>query len=111
MMYSSARINSILFYLLWTCAPTLISVLSFFTFVMLGNELTVSVAFTVRSNYLPFHTTQIRCQQAIVLFNMVRYVGLFSSFRISAYVHFRIPLNVIPAWIVQILQVKFSLSL
>lgn len=44
---SSARINNVMFYLLWTCAPILISIISFFTFVMQGNQLTISVAFTV----------------------------------------------------------------
>jgi len=36
-----------MFYVLWMCAPILVSIISFFTYVMLGNELTVSVAFTV----------------------------------------------------------------
>jgi len=47
MTYFSARINSILFSSLWNCAPILVSVVSFFAYVMSGNELTVSVAFTV----------------------------------------------------------------
>jgi hypothetical protein len=42
-----ARVNSVMFYLLWTCAPILVSIVSFFVFVMQGGELTVSVAFTV----------------------------------------------------------------
>ncbi|KAF9526193.1 multidrug resistance-associated ABC transporter [Crepidotus variabilis] len=71
-----ARVNSVMFYMLWTCAPILVSIISFFTFVMRGNELTISVAFT-----------------AIALFNMVR-----------------APLNVIPAWIVQILQTGVALK-
>ncbi|KAF8890914.1 multidrug resistance-associated ABC transporter [Infundibulicybe gibba] len=41
-----ARINSVMFHLLWTCAPILVSIISFFVYVMQGNELTVSVAFT-----------------------------------------------------------------
>jgi len=36
-----------MFYLLWTCAPILVSIVSFFVYVVQGNELTVSVAFTV----------------------------------------------------------------
>ncbi|KAF8153792.1 multidrug resistance-associated ABC transporter [Crassisporium funariophilum] len=71
-----ARINSVMFYLLWTCAPILVSIISFFTYVMQGNKLTISVAFT-----------------AIALFNMIR-----------------APLNVIPAWIVQILQTGVALK-
>ncbi|KAF8890917.1 multidrug resistance-associated ABC transporter [Infundibulicybe gibba] len=71
-----ARINSVMFYLLWTCAPILVSIISFFAYVMQGKELTVSVAFT-----------------SIALFNMIR-----------------APLNVIPAWIVQILQTGVSLK-
>lgn len=50
-----ARVNSIILQLLWTCAPILVSFVSFLTYVMLGNELTVATAFT-----------------AIALFNMVR---------------------------------------
>ncbi|KIM37758.1 hypothetical protein M413DRAFT_448273 [Hebeloma cylindrosporum] len=71
-----ARINSVLFYLLWTCAPILVSIISFMTYVMRGNQLTISTAFT-----------------AIALFNMVR-----------------APLNVIPSWIVQILQTGVALK-
>jgi hypothetical protein len=39
-------------HLLWICAPILVSIISFFTYIMLGNELTISVAFTVCSNRL-----------------------------------------------------------
>lgn len=42
-----ARVNSVMFYLLWTCAPILVSIISFFVYVMQGKELTVSIAFTV----------------------------------------------------------------
>ncbi|KAG1773289.1 hypothetical protein EV702DRAFT_1131440 [Suillus placidus] len=41
-----ARINSVLFSLIWTSAPILVSLISFFTFVYQGNQLTVSIAFT-----------------------------------------------------------------
>jgi ABC-type multidrug transport system fused ATPase/permease subunit len=71
-----SRINSVLFTALWTSAPILVSIISFFTFVAQGNELTVSTAFT-----------------SIALFNMIR-----------------TPLNVIPTWIVQILQTKVALD-
>ncbi|KAH6873975.1 multidrug resistance-associated ABC transporter [Coprinopsis sp. MPI-PUGE-AT-0042] len=71
-----ARVNSVMFYLLWTLAPILVSIISFMTYVMQGNELSVSVAFT-----------------SIALFNMVR-----------------TPLNVIPSWIVQILQTGVALK-
>jgi hypothetical protein len=42
-----SRINSIMFQLLWSCAPVLVSITSFLVFVLQGNQLTVSVAFTV----------------------------------------------------------------
>ncbi|KZP25984.1 hypothetical protein FIBSPDRAFT_918282 [Athelia psychrophila] len=71
-----ARMNSVMFSLLWILSPILVACVGFFTFVMQGNELTVSIAFT-----------------AIALFNMIR-----------------APLNVIPAWIVQILQTKIALD-
>lgn len=67
-----SRLNSILFQMLWTTAPILVSIIAFFTYVVQGYELTVGTAFT-----------------AIALFNMIRQ-----------------PLNVIPTWIVQILQVR-----
>ncbi|KAG1843494.1 hypothetical protein F4604DRAFT_1938195 [Suillus subluteus] len=65
-----------MFSLIWTSAPILVSLISFFTFVYQGNQLTVSVAFT-----------------SIALFSMIRQ-----------------PLNVIPAWIVQILQTGVALK-
>ncbi|KAJ2994107.1 hypothetical protein NUW54_g7606 [Trametes sanguinea] len=71
-----ARINSICFSLIWTCAPILVSVSSFATYVAQGNELTIGTAFT-----------------AIALFQMIR-----------------MPLNVIPAWIVQVLQASFIIN-
>ncbi|KAF8554053.1 hypothetical protein OG21DRAFT_1497299 [Imleria badia] len=71
-----ARLNSIVFTLIWTSAPILVSVISFFAYVYQGNKLTVSVAFT-----------------SIALFGMIRQ-----------------PLNVIPAWIVQILQTGVALK-
>ncbi|KAF7362379.1 hypothetical protein MVEN_00584800 [Mycena venus] len=71
-----ARINGIGFYALWITAPIFISVISFFTYVMLGNQLTISTAFT-----------------AIALFGMIRQ-----------------PLNIIPTFIVQLLQTRVSLN-
>ncbi|KAJ3842758.1 hypothetical protein EV361DRAFT_888642 [Lentinula raphanica] len=50
-----SRINSIMFYILWSSTPILVSIIAFMTYVLLGNELTVSVAFT-----------------AIALFGMIR---------------------------------------
>ena len=91
----TARVNSVLFYLLWTCAPIFVSIISFMTYVMRGNQLTISTAFTVRRSLSAFLkvismlTPILPHSQAIALFNMVR-----------------APLNVIPAWIVQILQVS-----
>jgi len=71
-----SRINSILFSAIWTLAPILVSVVSFASYIWLGNRLTVSVAFT-----------------AISLFSMVR-----------------APLNVIPTWIVFMMQTKVALD-
>ncbi|KZT05166.1 multidrug resistance-associated ABC transporter [Laetiporus sulphureus 93-53] len=71
-----SRVNAVCFSLIWVCAPILVSVTSFFVYVIQGNVLTVGTAFT-----------------AIALFNMIR--G---------------PLNVIPAWIVQILQAGVAMN-
>ena len=49
------RLNSIVFYLLWTLSPVCVSIVSFTVFVVTGGKLTVSVAFT-----------------AIQLFNMIK---------------------------------------
>jgi hypothetical protein len=46
-MAIQGRLNSVVFYALWTFAPIFISIISFFTYVMLGNQLTIGVAFTV----------------------------------------------------------------
>ncbi|KAJ7917702.1 hypothetical protein B0H13DRAFT_1994625 [Mycena leptocephala] len=50
-----SRLNSLMFYLIWVLAPILLSTISFMTYVMLGNELTIGTAFT-----------------AIALFGMIR---------------------------------------
>ena len=71
-----SRINSVLFSAIWTLAPILVSVVSFASYIWVGNQLTVSVAFT-----------------AISLFAMVR-----------------APLNVIPTWIVFMMQTKVALD-
>ncbi|KAJ6452790.1 hypothetical protein C8R45DRAFT_1223373 [Mycena sanguinolenta] len=52
---TKARLNTIGLNSLWIMAPILISIVSFFTYVMLGNQLTIGTAFT-----------------AIALFNMIR---------------------------------------
>jgi multidrug transporter EmrE-like cation transporter len=84
-----ARLNSILFQLLWSCAPVLVSITSFTVFVLQGNELTVSIAFTVWRSICFQPKISIESGQAIALFNMVR-----------------LPLNIIPTWIVQMLQAR-----
>ncbi|KAF8205407.1 multidrug resistance-associated ABC transporter [Mycena galopus ATCC 62051] len=70
------RINGVGFYFLWVMAPILISVISFLTFVLLGNQLTVGTAFT-----------------ALALFGMIRQ-----------------PLNILPSFVVMILQTRVSLN-
>ncbi|QRV85046.1 ABC transporter transmembrane region [Ceratobasidium sp. AG-Ba] len=70
------RINQMAFSFVWQLAPTMVAVVSFMCYVALGNELTVSIAFT-----------------SIALFNMVKS-----------------PLNVIPQWIVSIMQAGVSLG-
>lgn len=47
MIFKTARTNSVMFYLLWSSAPILVSVTAFFVYVMQGNKLTISTAFTV----------------------------------------------------------------
>ncbi|KAF8222623.1 hypothetical protein L208DRAFT_1413119 [Tricholoma matsutake] len=39
-------VNAVMFNAIWTCAPVLVSIVSFFVYVMQGNELTVGIAFT-----------------------------------------------------------------
>ncbi|KAJ7764128.1 hypothetical protein DFH07DRAFT_1059163 [Mycena maculata] len=41
-----SRLNSLMFFLIWSLAPILLSTISFLTYVMLGNELTIGTAFT-----------------------------------------------------------------
>ncbi|KZS94266.1 hypothetical protein SISNIDRAFT_454002 [Sistotremastrum niveocremeum HHB9708] len=41
-----ARLNSIVFYLVWTLVPVTVSVSSFLVYVLLGNQLTIAKAFT-----------------------------------------------------------------
>ncbi|KAI0634339.1 multidrug resistance-associated ABC transporter [Trametes polyzona] len=71
-----SRLNSVLFSLVWTCVPILVSVTAFFVYVAQGNELTIGTAFA-----------------AIAVFQMIR-----------------IPLNVIPAFVVGLLQTKISID-
>ena len=47
-----ARVNSVMFYLLWT--GVLVSIVSFFVFVIQGGELTVSVALIVGSLFFTY---------------------------------------------------------
>jgi hypothetical protein len=42
-----ARVNSVMFYLLWSCAPILVSIISFLAYVVQGNTLEIGQAFTV----------------------------------------------------------------
>ncbi|KAG6809740.1 hypothetical protein H0H92_014907 [Tricholoma furcatifolium] len=51
-----ARINTVLFSLLWSSTPIAISTLSFFVYVMQGNELTTSKAFTAISLFAILRT-------------------------------------------------------
>jgi ABC-type multidrug transport system fused ATPase/permease subunit len=71
-----ARLNSVLFTLLWTLAPVLVALVSFATFVLSGHDLDVATAFT-----------------SLALFAMVRQ-----------------PLNIIPTYVVQILQTRVALG-
>jgi len=41
-----------MFYVLWSCAPILVSITSFFVYVLQGNVLDVSTAFTVSVHLL-----------------------------------------------------------
>ncbi|KAJ7080949.1 multidrug resistance-associated ABC transporter [Mycena belliarum] len=71
-----ARLNSLLFFLIWALAPILLATIAFLAFVLQGGQLTVATAFT-----------------AIALFGMIRS-----------------PLNVIPSWVVRVLQTRVSLN-
>lgn len=80
--------------MIWTLAPVLISVTAFFVYILQGNELTVGTAFT-----------------SIALFGMLRYVLFVKTLHASKgsdIPGLSAPLNVLPAWIVQILQVRFA---
>ena len=66
------RLNRIMLGVLWALLPMLVPICSFFSFVMLGNEMTIAVAFTVSiplaGDSFP-HTNQ---NQSIALFSMIR---------------------------------------
>lgn len=47
-------INSTMFGVLWSLAPTFVSIVSFYAYIYTGHELTISTAFTV-SKPLPSH--------------------------------------------------------
>ena len=77
------------FSLIWTTAPILVSIVSFFVYIWMGNKLDIGTAFTVS----PCGTNAASCSK-------------FASFQaIALYQMIRAPLNAIPAWIVQVLQV------
>ncbi|KAJ6542780.1 multidrug resistance-associated ABC transporter [Mycena capillaripes] len=71
-----SAINSCFFTAVWNFAPISLSLISFFTYVYFGNELTVGKAFT-----------------SIALFSMIR-----------------VPLNVVPSYIVQLVQARVALD-
>ena len=84
-LFIQGRINSVMFYALWTFAPILVSIISFSTYVMLGNQLTIGVAFTVNfyTNTPSFYVSSVKLflEQAIALFNMIRSVMLHLCLR------------------------------
>ena len=51
----TARVNAVCFSLLWTTAPILVSVTSFFVYVAQGNALTIGTAFTVSGAVFSFY--------------------------------------------------------
>ena len=106
-MVIQGRLNSVMLHALWTFAPIFISIISFFTYVMLGNQLTIGVAFTVYStpSFVMSQFLHDFFKQAIALFNMIRSISLDLCLKKTANTPSRAPLNVIPSWIVQILQV------
>ena len=76
------------------CAPILVSITSFFVYVWTGHELTIGTAFTVSPlallGVMGWTIHVCLSLQSIALFQMIR-----------------APLNAIPAWIVQVLQVCY----
>ncbi|KAH9903343.1 multidrug resistance-associated ABC transporter [Cubamyces lactineus] len=73
---AKSYVNSACFSLIWICAPIMVSLTSFYTYIAQGNELTIGTAFT-----------------SLALFQMIR-----------------LPLNVIPAFIVQVIQTKVAID-
>ncbi|KAJ7134728.1 hypothetical protein C8R44DRAFT_610315 [Mycena epipterygia] len=53
------RLNNVLFQCVWSITPLLLSIISFSTYVWLGNKLTVAKAFTVRHLYLSLTVTYV----------------------------------------------------
>ncbi|KAJ7662919.1 multidrug resistance-associated ABC transporter [Mycena rosella] len=88
-----SRLNTVMFHGVWSFAPISLSLVSFFTFVWLGNELTVGKAFTVPPSLQPFYTCIHSSCQAIALFNMIRS-----------------PLNTVPTYIIHVIQARVSLN-
>lgn len=66
----TAFVNSVCLSLIWTCAPILVSVTAFFTYIATGNELTIGTAFTVGLRYLPIG---IRAVMLITRASLLRY--------------------------------------
>ncbi|KAI0657563.1 multidrug resistance-associated ABC transporter [Cubamyces menziesii] len=73
---AKSYVNSACFSLIWICAPILVSLTSFYTYIAQGNELTIGTAFA-----------------SLALFQMIR-----------------LPLNVIPTFIVQVIQTKVAID-
>ena len=105
---SLASVNSDMFHLLWMCLPVLVSIFSFFVFTALGNELTVSVAFTVGS-LLFLEPCCIIKRSSFSLSRCsiwIRYVISFLYPAVSLTEGVRTPPNFIPTFIAHILQVR-----
>lgn len=52
-------INSTMFGVLWSLAPTFVSIVSFYAYIYTGHELTISTAFTVSNR--PYPDIWLRC--------------------------------------------------
>ncbi|KAF7331551.1 ATP-dependent bile acid permease [Mycena kentingensis (nom. inval.)] len=86
------RFYNILFNLVWGIGPLAHSLVSFAVYVMLGNQLTVSKAFTAR------------CLAALAACSLIllQALAIFSSIRM--------PLNIVPTYIVHLLRSKVALD-
>lgn len=108
----AARINSIMFYILWSSTPILVSIISFMTYILLGNELTVSVAFTVRFHFVL--SRAISKPDFYYLGNCTIWYDQVRTKFIFVIVFFRpfdrTPLNVLPNFVIQVAQTKVALD-